>query len=108
MTLSLAMKKPLPREIVPPRASKVSMATAEGLMRLTSSGRKSCAAALKAQKHKIVKRRKVLKTDFIFRLRFLLGIIEFLSESNKFLRKIKRFRQIRCLDRAKPLEVLLN
>ena len=36
------MKKPLPRVSVAPFASKVSMATAEGLMRLTSSGRKSC------------------------------------------------------------------
>ena len=35
------MKKPLPRESFSPRASKVSIATADGLMRRTSSGSRS-------------------------------------------------------------------
>src|SRR5205809_5404541 len=36
------MKKPLARDNFSPRASKVSIATAEGLMRRTSSGSWSC------------------------------------------------------------------
>src|SRR5258706_15744911 len=36
------MKKPLPRESFSPCASKVSIATAEGLIRRTNSGRGSC------------------------------------------------------------------
>ena len=43
MMRSAATKKPLPRESELPRASNVSIATADGLMRFTSSGRKSCA-----------------------------------------------------------------
>jgi hypothetical protein len=50
---SIATKNPEPRETELPRESNVSIATAEGLMRRTSSGRKSCANALpaKAKKH---------------------------------------------------------
>src|SRR5689334_10480403 len=39
---SLSIKKPLPRDSFSPRESKVSIATAEGFMRRTSSGRRSC------------------------------------------------------------------
>jgi hypothetical protein len=64
--LSLETKNPLPRESVAPLASKVSMATAEGLMRRTSSGRKSCAdAPEEAAKNKIRKAEILKTTDFI-------------------------------------------
>src|ERR1044071_2482055 len=41
---SASTKKPLPRDSFSPRESKVSIATAEGLMRRTKSGRISCAS----------------------------------------------------------------
>src|SRR5690242_20648640 len=61
---SLSIKKPLPRESFSPFESKVSIATADGLMRRTSSGRISCAWALIG----IVKR-STSQTNFISRTR---------------------------------------
>src|SRR5215510_14478222 len=43
---STSTKKPLPRDSFSPRESNVSIATADGLMRRTSSGRRSCDASM--------------------------------------------------------------
>jgi hypothetical protein len=45
MTRSIAVKKPEPRDKVFPRESNVSIATAEGFILRTNSGKKSCEKA---------------------------------------------------------------
>ena len=53
------MKNPLPRATVVPFESKVSIATADGLIRLTNSGKKSCAFNSPAKHAKNAKKRRI-------------------------------------------------
>src|SRR4051812_33500368 len=63
MTRSIAIKNPLPRLNVFSFASNVSIATADGLMRFTSSGKKSCAAVVTADEAKQNVRMRVIRAN---------------------------------------------
>ena len=87
MIWSGATKKPLPRETVFPLASNVSIATADGFIRLTSSGRKSCAARHHRQ-HRQNDQKSNGLSEWVFhqgRAEPLRGIICILAGLNKFL-----------------------
>lgn len=57
------IKNPLPRANVFSFESNVSIATADGLMRFTNSGKKSCALILPAKHAKNTKRKKKVFDD---------------------------------------------
>src|SRR5215218_2420531 len=84
---SAAMKNPLPRESVLPFVSKVSMATADGLIRRTSSGRYSCPAAASENTPTSTDTAKMLRHVFLIERAGTLQIIGILAGLNKQLRR---------------------
>src|SRR2546423_14795038 len=63
---SVSTKKPLPRESFSPRASNVAIATAEGLMRRTNSGRRSCDASIGSGLSRSSKNQTNFMRSFVF------------------------------------------
>src|SRR5262245_57500490 len=64
---STSTKKPLPRDSFSPFESNVSIATADGLMRRTSSGRRSCDASMGWG----ISRKSKIQTNFMSEKKFL-------------------------------------